>query len=373
MSNNSYGHNGGPPIDDSAGWVAVWRSVRTHPVVGFHLHATPCDPELGAMQPALAWIDLIMECRYNAGMVDNNGRLMRLERGQVLGATSWLAKRWNWTPKAVRVWLDKLEAHGMISFVVAQNSSQTNPWSNQSLSPAERGQLNGRSRGRFANVISICNYGKYQHSPYAEGQVEGRDEGQAEGRLGAGSRQVEGRLTYIENARAVTKEQGNKETRIEESILLPQEQAAAPAPAATAKGQDEFSILNGTTDALVEFIAKAANVPATNARNMLRSNVQIYTGPALNEAYALTLAKMAEGPLPNAYRYFLKTAEGIRDKKKTDAQRQTPKQRDDSDAAVLAAMRENEVGRRWIAELGESGALAKYRKHQAKGGASANA
>lgn len=210
MSDFGIGHNGGPMIDQQfgGGWVAIWRSMRTHPVVGFHLHATPCDPNRGALQPALAWIDLIMECRYAAGTVDNNGRVMRLERGQLLGATSWLAKRWNWTPKAVRVWLDKLENQGMISFTI-----ENNPGPYQSQGQSEHGRLNGRSRGRFANVLTICNYNKHQNGDDPEGQVEGPIEGQANGRLTAGSGQVDGRLPYIENARAITKEQGNKETK----------------------------------------------------------------------------------------------------------------------------------------------------------------
>lgn len=177
--------------------------------------------------------------------------------------------------------------------------------------------------------------------------------------------------TVVPHAR-VTRDIVRRREEREETKPLPPEQEVTPVLAA-AKGQDEFSILNGTTEALVEFIAKAANVPVSNARSMLRSNVQIYTGPALNEAYALTLAKMSEGPLPNAYRYFLKTAEGIRDKKKSDARVPASKMQDDSDPAVLARMRETDIGRRWIAELGEAGALAKYRRHRAKGGASANA
>lgn len=369
MSDFGIGHNGGPMIDQQfgGGWVAIWRSMRTHPVVGFHLHATPCDPNRGALQPALAWIDLIMECRYAAGTVDNNGRVMRLERGQLLGATSWLAKRWNWTPKAVRVWLDKLENQGMISFTI-----ENNPGPYQSQGQSEHGRLNGRSRGRFANVLTICNYNKHQNGDDPEGQVEGPIEGQANGRLTAGSGQVDGRLPYIENARAITKEtkeQGKKET----IVPLPPEQAAVPSAAVAEKAGDEFSILNGTTEALVRFIAKATNTTPVAARDMLRSNVQIYTGPAVNEAYALTLAKMSEGPTPNAYRYFLQTAAGIRDKKKAEAKSLNPKRQDDSDSAVLARMRETDVGRRWIAELGEAGALAKYRKHRANGGASANA
>lgn len=100
------GHNGGPTFATDGGWVAIARSMRNHPIVGFHLHVNPADPGLGAMQPALAFIDLIMECRYEAGFVMNGGRKMAIQRGQMVGAVSWLAARWNWSPKTVRGFLD---------------------------------------------------------------------------------------------------------------------------------------------------------------------------------------------------------------------------------------------------------------------------
>jgi uncharacterized protein YdaU (DUF1376 family) len=158
----------------------------------------------------------------------------------------------------------------------------------------------------------------------------------------------------------------DREERKEES--LPLQQVAAPDAAA-----DEFSILNGTTEVIASFIGQAANVPPVNAKAMLRSNIQIYGGPAVNEAYALTIAQMAAGPVANPYRYFLKTAEGIRDKKSKSAAPAKSAVRDDTDAAVLSRLKDSEIGRKWIADLGEAGALAKYRKHRPNGGHAANA
>lgn len=151
----SIGHNGGPPMSSfSGGWIAIARSMRGHPIVGFHLHAKPADPSKGALQPALAFIDLIMECRYEDGFVQNGGRKMELQRGQLVGAVSWLAARWNWTPMAVRIWLDKLEADLMISRYVPGSSN------------------NNKHVGRAATVITVCNYDEYQSQEPIKQQTE---------------------------------------------------------------------------------------------------------------------------------------------------------------------------------------------------------
>ena len=184
MSSPSIGHNGGPSFNPDSGWVAIARAIRSHPIVGMHLHGTPCDPSKGAVQPMVAFIDLIMECRYAAGEVTNNGRKMRLERGQLLGATSWLAMRWNWTPKAVRVWLQKLEDHGMISLGFPEkNEGELEGRLSGTSDGMSHGTSKGRSKGRFANIITICNYALYQLPKTEEGQVEGRVGRQVEGQV----------------------------------------------------------------------------------------------------------------------------------------------------------------------------------------------
>ena len=150
----SIGHNGGPPLGRNSGWIAIARSMRDHPIVGFHLHARPADANRGAMQPALAFIDLIMECRYEDGFVMNGGRKMAIGRGQLVGAVSWLAARWNWTPMAVRVWLDKLENDGMISRH-APGVSESN-----------------KQTGKQATIITLSNYDKFQLREHIEQQAE---------------------------------------------------------------------------------------------------------------------------------------------------------------------------------------------------------
>lgn len=175
----SFGHNGGPALDpEDSGWIAMARSVRNHHLVGMHVFVQPANANRGAVMPLVAWMDLIMECRFADGTVINNGKKMTLRRGQLLGANSWLADRWNWTPKTVRGFLARLEDDGMISL----GGSQPAPGQVESETGKSPGTAEGRSKGRFANVLTICNYSQYQMPIRVQGQVEG----QAEGRLRAG-------------------------------------------------------------------------------------------------------------------------------------------------------------------------------------------
>lgn len=86
-----------------------------------------------------------MECRHEAGHVMNGGYKMAIQPGQVVGAVSWLAHRWNWTPMTVRGWLTKLEADGMI----------------ERYSPGSDTE-NNKQVGKQSTVISVCNYDRYQ-------------------------------------------------------------------------------------------------------------------------------------------------------------------------------------------------------------------
>lgn len=181
-----HGDNGGPKvIYGNKGWVAIHRSLRSHWIVGFGQPVKPMDPERGAFSRNEAFIDLIMECRYEAGFVNNGGRKMELKPGQLIGAVSWLAARWNWTPKTVRGFLDKLEEDGTISM-------------------SQPGLENGTQKGKQSTIITLCNYEHYQLASTEEGQANGH----AKGTQRASKGQAKGNNTKDNKG---TKEQGNKE------------------------------------------------------------------------------------------------------------------------------------------------------------------
>ena len=180
------GHNGGPRLYFSGdGWIAIHRDIRNHWLVGFGLPVKPMDDSRGSFSRNEAFVDLIMECRYEAGTVNNGGRKMDIQRGQLVGAVSWLSHRWNWTPKTVRKWLDDLENDDMIAL-------------------GKPGVENGGQKGKQSQIITICNYDVYQVSSITEGQAKG----QAEGKQGASKGQAKGNNS-IDNKG--TREQRNKE------------------------------------------------------------------------------------------------------------------------------------------------------------------
>lgn len=205
-------HNGGPELDDELtlddkeGWIRISRRLRQHYLVGFGRRVTPADEDKDTYSRAEAWMDLIMECRYAAGTVMNGGRKMEIKPGQLVGAVSWLANRWNWTPKTVRGFLDRLEDEGMIERFTPGTEAESGETATNRGSPDENrdGSNLGKQKGKQSSVITISKYEIYQFVRYAEGQAKRL----AEGKQGASKGQAEGtqRATYKE-------EQGNKGTK----------------------------------------------------------------------------------------------------------------------------------------------------------------
>lgn len=97
-----------------------------------------------------AWLWLIANAAWKPRRfkVANVNGMIELQRGQTLAARGYLADRWQWGEKKVRLFLEFLQSENMIEM--------------------------GQSKGRFANVVTICNYEKYQNAPENKGQLEGR-------------------------------------------------------------------------------------------------------------------------------------------------------------------------------------------------------
>lgn len=133
-----------------AGWIAVSRMLPEHPVVGFGQPVKPDNPNKGAFSRAEAWLDLIMLARWKDGTERNRGRSVQMEAGQLQGGYSFLAKRWNWTLKTVRNFLEKLIGEKML------------------------GKTGGSERGNQIQVLTVCNYKEYQILDEEEGQAKGR-------------------------------------------------------------------------------------------------------------------------------------------------------------------------------------------------------
>ncbi len=225
-------HNGGPDLESDPssmsgeGWVAVRREMRNHHLVGFGQPVPPADEARGFVYSrAEAWLDLIMECKYKDGSVMNGGKRMELKPGQLTGARSWLAHRWNWTPKTVRGFLSKLEEDGMIERT-APGITETSLSTDRVLNGTQKGQ----QRGTEAQIITICNYSQYQFLAETSGPAEGPAKGQQRASEGPAKGQN------------LTKEQRNNSLdSCPNDAGAPSDAYATPAPAKKpAKYPDDF-------------------------------------------------------------------------------------------------------------------------------------
>jgi hypothetical protein len=277
-------HNGGPPIDDELtlsdkeGWVRISRRIRSHWLVGFGRTVTPMEDGRGAYSRAEAWIDLVMECAYDGRTVNNNGRRMEIKPGQILGAVSWLSRRWNWTPKTVRGFLDALEDDGMITV--------ENPWIDQQTNEVETGFKAGRNKGKLANVLTVCKYSIYQLAHRNEGQVER----QVQGESGAGSGPVKGDI-YKE-------EQSNNK------------QASEPVAEA-------ISGLNGIASAMLANVEKwMVGGDAVSAQRWLAGTVKNYGHDITKDSFHKLETELATGAvIANPLRTWSSIATRMRDER----------------------------------------------------------
>jgi len=143
-------------------YVKISREIQDHVTVGFGQPVKPADPSRGSYSRAEAWLFLVFQARWKSGEVNNRGKVMTLERGELLGARAWLAKTWNWSENTVKWFLDKLENEAMIK----RNPGHEEPPINRQLTTNNNHQLNHqpttKRTARFVNVLSICNYDIYQ-------------------------------------------------------------------------------------------------------------------------------------------------------------------------------------------------------------------
>lgn len=139
-------------------WIATSRAIRNHPLVGYGQPVKPANPRKGAYSRNEAWMDLVMSAAHHETDVRLQGVIVTIKRGQVAGSLTWWATRWNWTVKQVRGFKAQLRQHAMISVSEGQTP------------PSEK----GTRRDRLSDVITICNYEKYQTAAPPKGKGRGR-------------------------------------------------------------------------------------------------------------------------------------------------------------------------------------------------------
>lgn len=120
--------------ENKARWVRVSVETFDHEIL-----------DMGRYDRRSAWLWLITNAAWKERRVNHKGRPITLKRGQLLGARSFLAEKFGWGEQELRTFLKALVTNGMIEI--------------------------NQSSGHFANVITICNYEKYQSAENAKGQA----------------------------------------------------------------------------------------------------------------------------------------------------------------------------------------------------------
>ena len=162
--------------DSKNGWIAAQRATRFHPIVGMGKPVAPADARRGSFSRYEAWQDLEMMACHAPSEWINKGRKVMLGVGQLGGAYSFLADRWNWTIKQVRGFLERLIGDALAKKETpadVKNDDQLH-----SLTSSEPLPKKGKQSNNLVQTITICNYRTYQvASEIAEiqkGQAKGK-------------------------------------------------------------------------------------------------------------------------------------------------------------------------------------------------------
>lgn len=106
-------------------WFSTSVEIFDHPVLN-----------VGPFDRRSAWQWLIANAAWKTKRVNHKGKMIDLDRGQVLIGRAFLAETWGWSEQTVRTF---------VKILVAENMLELN-----------------QSGGHFANIATICNYDKYQ-------------------------------------------------------------------------------------------------------------------------------------------------------------------------------------------------------------------
>ncbi len=147
-------------------WVAIDPDILTHPLVGAGQSVSPADPTRGSYSRMEAWIWIICNASFADHTVDNRGRKMTLQRGDLLGAWAYLAFTFNWSAKTVRTWVERLIEDKMLERRTLEMQAEAQAY-----------------KGNQATILTVCNYGRYQFDRASEGQAlsEGNQKGNQNG------------------------------------------------------------------------------------------------------------------------------------------------------------------------------------------------
>ena len=131
-----------------SGWFSVKRGMLDHDLF---------KPD-GKWSKAEAWIWMIENAAFRDATIDVGGKPHVVSRGSLCFSERFMADKFGWSQKALRNFLDKLEAHGAII---------------QSVAKTGQGTKSKRKQ------VTLCNYDKYQ-SPEIKTKAKRKQNGSKE-------------------------------------------------------------------------------------------------------------------------------------------------------------------------------------------------
>lgn len=198
--------------------------------------------------PREAFLWLIANAAWKPRRVNHKGGMVDLGRGQLIGARSFLAETWGWGEQKVRTFLNRLQSEGMV--------------------------IINQSNGHFANVITVCNYSKYQEASDRKNQSDNQS---------LTSAQPEPNQTLRKDNRDINNNKNTPTASVESEAA-----------------REPVTVLAGPEALLTEMIQSVmawGAMPDLNARNWLRTTVSTFGREATARAYQKLKTDLATGQL----------------------------------------------------------------------------
>lgn len=232
-------------------WIRVSVETFEHELLG-----------KGPFDRRSAWLWLVAHAKWKDTRVNHKGRPLELKRGQLLAGRAFLAEAWGWGEKQVRIFMELLQSENMIK--------------------------KGQSSGHYANVITICNYDKYQTAE--------KEHSQSDGQSGASA--------GPERGQTFTKDTST--TNRNNNSASPESDAAREVLADPFFEKCKLS-LNGTTTRLLDVIRNADGPYGTRARaaEQVSDMLDDIGADALLDAFKFYERKIAKGESVKDVRAFL--------------------------------------------------------------------
>ena len=121
---------------------------------------------------AEAWMDLLQSANWETGQRMVRGRLIPLERGQLIASLRFLGLRWRWSKNKVASFLRYLEDEKMVI---------SHPFKKRDTHGTENGTDGGTFQGSSETIITLCKYGVYNSTSGEDLAEEGHLSGHSAG------------------------------------------------------------------------------------------------------------------------------------------------------------------------------------------------